>query len=148
MATLSPLFNQSQPPTLPTHPDQGEPSVVHSHLQPPHELPGMPQPLLTGPLVKGVPRTLQLEQGPQMMEKVLLQPLGKDPPLKGLTRPPVKWVSRPPGSGPPMKGESRSGPPPVKWMPRPLVALCGVCSSPASDVQHYGAVACYSCRYI
>jgi len=33
-----------------------------------------------------------------------------------------------------------------KWVPRPLVTVCGVCSSPATDVQHYGATSCYSCR--
>jgi len=32
------------------------------------------------------------------------------------------------------------------WVSRPLVRLCGVCSSPATDVLHYGATACYSCR--
>merc|ERR1719483_1368032 len=36
--------------------------------------------------------------------------------------------------------------PPKKWVPRPLVSVCGVCGSPATDVQHYGATSCYSCR--
>jgi len=35
---------------------------------------------------------------------------------------------------------------PVKWVPRPLVTLCAVCSGPATDVQHYGSISCYSCR--
>jgi len=35
---------------------------------------------------------------------------------------------------------------PKKWVPRPLVTVCGVCGSPATDVQHYGATSCYSCR--
>lgn len=33
-----------------------------------------------------------------------------------------------------------------KWVPRPLVTVCGVCGSPATDVHHYGATSCYSCR--
>lgn len=33
-----------------------------------------------------------------------------------------------------------------KWVPRPLVTSCGVCGSPATDVHHYGATSCYSCR--
>jgi len=33
-----------------------------------------------------------------------------------------------------------------KWVARPLVTQCSVCYSPATDVLHYGAVACYSCR--
>lgn len=37
--------------------------------------------------------------------------------------------------------------PRVKWVPRPLENICGVCSSPATDVQHYGSITCYSCRY-
>merc|ERR1739838_780919 len=35
---------------------------------------------------------------------------------------------------------------PKKWVPRPLVTVCGVCGSPATDVHHYGATSCYSCR--
>jgi len=42
--------------------------------------------------------------------------------------------------------ESENSPKPKKWVPRPLVRVCGVCGSPATDVQHYGATACYSCR--
>ena len=33
-----------------------------------------------------------------------------------------------------------------KWVARPLVTKCGVCDSPATDVQHHGSVSCYSCR--
>ena len=33
-----------------------------------------------------------------------------------------------------------------KWVPRPLTTVCGVCGSPATEVQHYGAISCYSCR--
>ena len=43
--------------------------------------------------------------------------------------------------------EAENSPKPKKWVPRPLVTVCGVCGSPATDVQHYGATACYSCRY-
>jgi len=42
--------------------------------------------------------------------------------------------------------EAENSPKPKKWVPRPLVTVCGVCGSPATDVQHYGATACYSCR--
>ena len=31
----------------------------------------------------------------------------------------------------------------------PLVAkVCGVCGSPATEVQHYGSISCYSCRSV
>ena len=33
-----------------------------------------------------------------------------------------------------------------KWTPRPLTLQCGVCGAGAADVNHYGSVACYSCR--
>ena len=34
----------------------------------------------------------------------------------------------------------------AKYSPRPLPLSCGVCGAGAADVQHYGSVACYSCR--
>ena len=31
----------------------------------------------------------------------------------------------------------------------PLVTkVCGVCGSPATEVQHYGSISCYSCRSV
>ena len=31
----------------------------------------------------------------------------------------------------------------------PLIAkVCGVCGSPATEVQHYGSISCYSCRSV
>ena len=29
---------------------------------------------------------------------------------------------------------------------QPLLNICGVCDYPASDVFHYGAIVCFSCR--
>ena len=37
--------------------------------------------------------------------------------------------------------------PPDKWVAKPIVSKCGVCGNPADNVKHYGAVACYSCRW-
>jgi len=37
-------------------------------------------------------------------------------------------------------------PAPKKWVARPLTTVCGVCGSPATEVQHYGSISCYSCR--
>ena len=34
-----------------------------------------------------------------------------------------------------------------KWVSKPMVSKCGVCRNPADNVKHYGAVACYSCRW-
>ena len=36
--------------------------------------------------------------------------------------------------------------PRVKWVPRPQENICRVCSGPATDIQHYGSITCYSCR--
>ena len=36
---------------------------------------------------------------------------------------------------------------PHKWVSKPMVSVCGVCGNPADNVKHYGAVACYSCRW-
>ena len=34
-----------------------------------------------------------------------------------------------------------------KWRPPPLNKKCKVCGDPASSIQHYGALVCYSCRF-
>ena len=28
----------------------------------------------------------------------------------------------------------------------PLTSQCGVCTAPAANIRHYGAVSCYSCK--
>jgi len=33
-----------------------------------------------------------------------------------------------------------------KWVSRPLIKDCRICNSPATSVQHYGSISCYSCR--
>jgi len=42
--------------------------------------------------------------------------------------------------------EKPEKPAPKKWVARPLTTVCGVCGSPATEVQHYGSISCYSCR--
>jgi len=42
--------------------------------------------------------------------------------------------------------EKAEKPAPKKWVARPLTTVCGVCGSPATEVQHYGSISCYSCR--
>jgi len=44
------------------------------------------------------------------------------------------------------KSEVAEKPVTKKWVARPLTTVCGVCGSPATEVQHYGSISCYSCR--